>query len=436
VAALLSGAGLVHGAEPSAPAVAVPAQGYAAGLADSVGLRATVFGTPPQNLAPMPSRVPLVEINIALPWARPVPNVFWFDRKLRVWFSAQAKPAPLAIVISGTGSDGNNSKLSSLRGALYGAGYHVLTMPSPTFPGFIVSASSTGVAGDLMQDGRDLYAAMQQIIARLPRKVRVTEIDVLGYSLGGANAAVVKSIDAGEGKLKIHRAVMIDPPVSLFSSIGRLDKLFAVSVGSGDDAIERLYRRLYAELANLYRASDRVQVDEDFLLGAAATALQTDAEFSAAIALSFRINLVNVFFAGDLYAGTGVVVDPKHPPKVGDSLEETQRKLRNMPFADYFTKVFAPYYLKRRPQATAASLIADNRLDVIGDTLRNDPDYYAQANSDDVILDKQELAWLQDTLGPRIAVYDHGGHLGNIGERQQVSDMLKMLGGSWPVPAK
>jgi pimeloyl-ACP methyl ester carboxylesterase len=342
----------------------------------------------------------------------------------------------LAIVISGTGSDGNNSKLSSLRGALYGAGYHVLTMPSPTFPGFIVSASSTGVAGDLMQDGRDLYAAMQQIIARLPRKVRVTEIDVLGYSLGGANAAVVKSIDAGEGKLKIHRAVMIDPPVSLFSSIGRLDKLFAVSVGSGDDAIERLYRRLYAELANLYRASDRVQVDEDFLLGAAATALQTDAEFSAAIALSFRINLVNVFFAGDLYAGTGVVVDPKHPPKVGDSLEETQRKLRNMPFADYFTKVFAPYYLKRRPQATAASLIADNRLDVIGDTLRNDPDYYAQANSDDVILDKQELAWLQDTLGPRIAVYDHGGHLGNIGERQQVSDMLKMLGGSWPVPAK
>jgi hypothetical protein len=51
-------------------------------------------------------------------------------------------------------------------------------------------------------------------------------------------------------------------------------------------------------------------------------------------------------------------------------------------------------------------------------------------------LDKQELAWLQETLGPRIAVYDHGGHLGNIGERQQVSDMLKMLGGSWSVPAK
>jgi hypothetical protein len=435
--ALLLGAALAHGTETGSQAIALPpAPGRPTGLADSAGLRATVFGTPPQDIAPMPNRVPLAEINIALPWARPVPDVFWFDRKLRVWFSAQDKPAPLAIVISGTGSDGNTAKLSVLRGALYGAGYHVLTVPSPTFPGFIVSASSTGVAGDLTQDGRDLYAALQQIVAHLPRKVKITEIDILGYSLGGANAAVVKSIDAKEGKLKIHRAVMIDPPVSLFSSIGRLDKLFAVSVGSGDDAIENLYRRLYAELANLYRASDRVQIDEDFLLGAAAAVLKTDAEFSAAIALSFRIDLVNVFFAGDLYAGTGVVVDPRHPPKVGDSLEETQRILRTKPFAEYFTKVFAPYYLQHRPNSTAASLIADNRLDIIGDSLRNDSDYYAQTNSNDLILDRQELTWLKDTLGTRIAVYDHGGHLGNIGERQQVSDMLDMLAGRWPGAAK
>jgi hypothetical protein len=432
-AAVLSAASIAQDNNSAPPFIAPPAApGPATGLADSAALRATVFGTPPQDRAPMPNRVPLAEINIAMPWARPVPEVLWFDRRLRVWFSAQDKPAPLAIVIAGTGSDGNTAKLSILRGALYGAGYHVLTMPSPTFTGFIVSASSTGVAGDLMQDGADLYSAMQQIVAHLPRKVRITEVDVLGYSLGGANAAMVKSIDAKEGKLKIHRAIMIDPPVSLFASIGRLDKLFALTVGTGDDAIEQLYRRLYAELANLYRVSDRVQVDEEFLLGAAASILKTDAEFSAAIALSFRLDLVNVFFTGDLSAGTGVVVDPNHPPKVGDSLEETQRILRNKPFSEYFTKVFAPYYLKHRPNSTPASLIADSRLDVIGTALRQDPDYYAQTNSDDLILDKQELEWLRDILGTRIAVYDHGGHLGNIGERQQMADMLDMLAGRWP----
>jgi hypothetical protein len=435
--AAMLGAATVHGAEAPAQAIAPPAApGRPAGLADSAALRATIFGTPPQDMAPMPSRVPLAEINIALPWARPIPEVFWFDRKLRVWLSAQDKPAPLAIVISGTGNDGNTAKLSVLRAALYGAGYHVLTMPSPTFPGFIVSTSSTGVAGDLMQDGHDLYAAMRQIVAHLPRRVRITEVDVLGFSLGGANAAIVKSIAGQEGTLKIHRAVMINPPVNLFSSIGRLDKLFALSIGSGDEGVERLYRRLYAELANLYRASDRVQIDEDFILGAAAAALKTDAEFSAAIALSFRINLEDMFFAGDLYAGTGVVVDPKHPPRVGDSLEETQRILRNKPFSEYFTKVFAPYYLKHRPNSTAASLIADNRLNIIGAALRNDADYYVQTNSDDLILNEQELAWLRDTLGSRIAVYDHGGHLGNVGERQQIADMLDMLAGRWPGAAK
>jgi predicted alpha/beta-fold hydrolase len=379
----------------------------------------------------MPEKVPLQELDIAMPWARPVPPVFWFDKRLRVWFSAQDKPAPLAIVISGTGSDGVGAKIALLRGALYGAGYHVLTVPSPTFPRFIVAASSTGVAGDLAQDGHDLYAALQRIIAHLPRHAAFTDIDVLGFSLGGANAAMVKSIDATEGKLGIHRAVMINPPVSLFASIGRLDQLFARSIGSGEVDLENLYRRLYARLANLYRAANKVQIDDTDLLAAAATVLRTDADLSAAIALTFRLELVDVFFAGDLYAGTGVVIDPRRPPGPNASLEDIGRTLRTKTFAEYFNKVFAPYYMAHRPGATPESLQADNRLDIIGAALRDNGDYYAQTNSDDLILDQSELEWLQHTLGSRIAVYDHGGHLGNLGERRQISDMLDMLAGRW-----
>jgi predicted alpha/beta-fold hydrolase len=407
------------GAHEDEPAVALKVAeksaataGPATGLADSAGLRATVFGPSAAELAPMPATVPLAEIDLKLPWANPVPAVFWFDRRLRVWFSAQDRPAPLAIVIAGTGGGGNATKLAVLRGALYGAGYHVLTMPSPTFPGFIVSASTTGVAGDLLQDSRDLYAAMAAVLARLPGRVQITDVDVLGYSLGGANAAVVKSIDAREGKLHIHRAIMINPPVSLFTSVARLDKLFASSIGSGDAGVDRLYRQLYAEVANLYLASGKVELDEDFLLAAAAAVLKTDAEFSAAIALDFRLDLVNMFFAGDMYARTGVVVDPSHPPKVGDSLEATARRLRDMPFTAYFARVFVPYYTKHRAHATSASLIADNRLDIIAD-----------------------LSWLEKTLGTRIVVYDHGGHLGNLGERAQIADMLEMLAGRWRLPA-
>jgi hypothetical protein len=418
------------GARAQAPLIA-PADA-APGLPSSAALRATVFGPRPEDMAPPPQTVPLVEIDVALPWARPAPAVFWFDRQLRVWLSAQTGPAPLAIVIAGTGGDGNTSKLATLRSALYGAGYHVLTMPSPTFPGFIVSTSRTGVAGDLRQDSRDLYDAMQVIVARLPKRVRISDIDILGYSLGADHAAMIKSLDASEHRLNIHRAVLINPAVRPFVSIGRLDRLFALSIGPGDAGLENLYRRLYAQLANLYRASDRVEIDEDFLLGAAATTLNSDAEFAAAIALSFRIALVNVFFAGDLAAGTGVVVDPRHPPTVSDSLEDTARTLREKPFAEYFAKVLAPYYLKRGQYPDRQALLAANRLDSIGAALRNDGDYYAQTNRDDLILSPAELAWLERTFGSRIIVYDHGGHVGNLGERRQVADMLDMLAGRWP----
>ena len=105
--------------------------------------------------------------------------------------------------------------------------------------------------------------------------------------------------------------------------------------------------------------------------------------------------------------------------------------MRLKPFSEYFSKVFAPYYLKARPGSSSASLIADNRLDAIGDVLSSNGDYYAQTNSNDLILNQRELAWLKNALGKRIVVYDHGGHLGNLGDRQQVADMLRMLDGSW-----
>jgi hypothetical protein len=401
------------------------------GLAGSAALRATVFGPAPQDIAPLPATVPLKEINIALPWARPLPRVLWFDRRLRVWLSLQVKPAPLVIVIAGTGSDGNSASVARLRAILYGAGYHVLTMPSPTFPRFIAAASSTGVAGDLLQDGYDLYAAARAILKHLPARTQITEVDIVGYSLGGANAAIVKSIDATEHYLNIRRAVMINPPVSLFSSMDRLDRLFAMSIGPSEEGIERIYKRLYARLANFYRARDTMHIDDTDMFAAIAAVLRTDADFSAAIALTFRLDLMNMFYEGDLYAGTGVVIDPDHLPRAGDSTDEIGRELRTRSFSEYFDKVFAPYYLARRPGSTRDSLIADNRLEVIEQTLRADPNYYAMTNADDLILDADELAWLRSTLADRIMVYPSGGHLGNLGERQQAADLLKMLAGHW-----
>lgn len=409
----------------------------AAGLADSAALRATVFGVPPEDRAPLPASVPLREMDVAIEGALPVPDIYWFNRKLRVYFSAQRGPAPLAIVIAGTGGSANGDNQRTLRGALYGAGYHVLTLPSPTFPGFIVAASSTGVAGDLRQDGQDLYRAIRQIVGQLRDRHTFTDINVLGYSLGAANAAMLKAIDDDHRSrggtpgdaLGIRRAVLINPPVSLFSSITRLDRLLTLSIGEDEADFERFYHELYGDLARVYAESDALTADFDFLFGATAQLLDTDRSLASAISLSFRLSLANLFFAGDLYARSGVVIDPAQPPGPGDSLGDVTRRLRSMPFAAYFDRVFAPFYLARRPGATPESLIADNHLGIIGERLRNDPDYYAQTNGDELILDRAELDWLRGVFGTRIVVYEHGGHLGNLGDKRQIEDMLRMVSG-------
>ena len=281
--------------------------------------------------------------------------VFWFDKRLRVWLSAQDKPAPLAIVISGTGSDGNTAKLSTLRAVLYAAGYHVLTMPSPTFPGFIVSTSSTGVAGDLepgwtrfvRRDGRDHRAPAAQGENHRHRRARIQpgrrerghrEVHrrdgaQAQHSPGGDDQSAGQPVLlGGEARQAVRQvaSAMAMPASSAFISSCMPSSRICTAHPTGS-------------------RSTRISCSER-----PRRSCKTDAQFSAAIALTFRIALANVFFAGDLYSGAGVVVDPRHPPKVGDSLEGIAATLRTKTFAEYFTRIFAPYYLKRRPRFHAS----------------------------------------------------------------------------------
>lgn len=395
-------------------------------------LRATVFGAPPDSMAERPRRVPLREMKLTIDGSVPVPPLFWFNRQLRVFLSAQSEPAPLVVVIAGTGGSGNTQSVQRLRDALFGAGYHVLTLPSPTFPGFLVAASSTGVAGDLQQDATDLRRAVRHALDQLPRRVEITGLHAVGYSLGGAHAAALKALDDDAEPLAIDRVVMINPPVNLLSSIERLDRLFTESIGTSDEAIERLFQQLLEDLAVLYRESGAPTMNESFLLGAAARLMRSDREFAAAIAMSFRLALINMYLIGDYYAGSGVVVDADNPPGRSDALDDELRVLRAKPFRSYFERVYLPYYRAARPEATRERLIKDASLERFAEALRDDRAYFAQHNRDDFILSADELEWLQDVLGARLAVYERGGHLGNLGTQQQIADMLRMLAGRWP----
>jgi len=157
---------------------------------------------------------------------------------------------------------------------------------------------------------------------------------------------------------------------------------------------KELYRRLYAGLANLYRASDRVQIDEEFpSWRRRPRCLKTDAEFSAAICVEFPHR------PGE-YVSSPATFTPatgrsssirKHPPRVGDSPRgKTQRILRTNRSRNISTKVFAPLLFEATAQFNRR--IADRRQSVSTSSAAACRDgrrlLTPQTNSDDLILEQ------------------------------------------------
>ncbi len=129
------------------------------------------------------------------------------------------------FVIAGTGgSHARNTNLILAR-AFYQAGFHVISMSSPTFSNFIVSASRTAVPGHAVRDAEDLYRAMERTWEDNRGRTEVTDFYVMGYSLGAFNSAFLSLLDEQKQTFNFKKVLLINPPVRLYSSISLLDRM-------------------------------------------------------------------------------------------------------------------------------------------------------------------------------------------------------------------
>src|SRR5713101_5303678 len=79
----------------------------------------------------------------------------------------QSHPAPLLFILSGIGSNAYFGLATYFAGLFYQEGFHVVILPSPMSWNFALAASRSGAPGYAPEDARDLYAAMQSILAIL-----------------------------------------------------------------------------------------------------------------------------------------------------------------------------------------------------------------------------------------------------------------------------
>jgi len=109
--------------------------------------------------------------------------------------------------------------------ALYQAGFHVITLPSPTTANFIISASKSCVPGDSTEDAADLYRVMEAAWNEVKGDIEVSSFHLGGYSQGAIQAAFVAKLDEERRVFNFRKVLMINPPVSVYDSAAKFEAL-------------------------------------------------------------------------------------------------------------------------------------------------------------------------------------------------------------------
>ena len=397
-------------------------RGYDYPITDSFA--ATILGTP-QNLRPdIRGEVPVK--TMVLETGQKKPEIFFYDRGLRYTVAFQKQKAPLVFLIAGTGGSSKSEKMVALLTNLYHAGFHVIALPSPTFSNFIINASITHVPGNLPEDADDLYRVMEQIWSQSKGRIEVSDFLLAGYSLGGTEAAFIARLDEERKVFDFRRVLMLNPAVSLYNSVSKIEGLLD-SIPGGPRMIGAFYNRVMAKSTDFYRKGDFVAIDDDFLFAAYQAQILNRDEAGGMIAVSFRISSAGMIFASDVMTHGGYVVPKNRELKNSDSLEDYFWTTLHLSFLDYFNEYFFPYFQKRRPGLTREELLDALSIKSIENYLASSPKIGVITNEDDFILAPGDLDYLRRVFGPRLKVYPHGGHLGNLEYRDNMAFLIDRL---------
>jgi hypothetical protein len=386
---------------------------------------ATVVGTPVEFQAVLPKNIPFKKRWIKIFPQRELPEAVWYGGKLLYSQALQRKTAPLIFLIAGTGASHKGSKNYDMARAFYQAGFHVVSLSSPTYPNFVTAASTTGVVGHSEKDAEDLYRVMEMIWKTLDDKIEVSSFNLTGYSLGAFNAAYVAKLDEERGAFNFDRVLMINPPVSLYNSISLLDRMIE-NIPGGIDNFDKFVDDLMVGVAEVYRDSED-DLGEDFLLKATEILDLKNEELAALIGTSFRISSASLVFTSDVMADFGYIKPKGLPLGRRDDLTIYAEVANRLGFTDYYHKFFYPYYRDEYPDQDRDEFISAISLEKIADYLRDSSKIQVFHNADDIILEPGEIDFFSETFGDRATIYPRGGHCGNINHRDNVAAMLAVF---------
>ena len=388
---------------------------------------ATIIGSASMMTEGVSENIPLKVYGIQIKDKKDIPDVFWYASKFKFSFSKQKnKKAPLIFVLAGTGSDYSTTRVKFMQRIFHDAGYHTIAISSQMSQQFMISASSNSVPGLLLEDNEDIYKAMKLAYNKIKDQVEVTDFYIMGYSLGGSNAAVLSYIDEKEKAFNFKRVFMVNPPVNLYDSAVKLDKYLDDYTGGKSAGIEKLLNTTLAKIKGGL-TSEYANIGADTIYNIVKRDILSDSEKKAYIGLAFRLASTDLNFISDFITKSHIYT--KNPEKVDKytNMKEYFKAVNFATFEDYVNKIGFPYYKKYNKDLTTEDLKEKASLRVIEDYLRTSPKIAAVTNADELILNEKDFAFLKDVFKDRLIIYPKGGHCGNMFYKENVDIMLKFI---------
>ena len=388
---------------------------------------ATIIGSATMMTPGVSENIPLKVYEIQIKDKKEIPDIFWYASKFKFSFSKQKnKKAPLIFVLAGTGSDYSAVRVKFMQRIFHDAGYHTIAISSQMSQQFMISASTNAIPGMLIRDNEDIYKAMKLAYNKIKDQVDVTDFYIMGYSLGGTNAAVLSYIDEKEKAFNFKRVFMVNPPVELYDSAVKLDKYLDDYTGGKSAGIEKLLNSTLARLKGSL-TSEYANIGADTIYEIVKGDILSEAEKKAYIGLAFRLTSTDLNFISDFITKSHVYT--KNPEKVNKftNMKEYFKAVNFATFEDYVNKVGFPYYKKYNKDFSIEDLKREASLRVIEDYLRTSPKIAAVTNADELILNEKDINYLKDVFKDRLIIYPKGGHCGNMFYKENVDVMVKFV---------
>ena len=388
---------------------------------------ATIIGSATMMTPGVSENIPLKVYEIQIKDKKEIPDVFWYASKFKFSFSKQKnKKAPLIFVLAGTGSDYSAIRVKFMQRIFHDAGYHTIAISSQMSQQFMISASTNAIPGMLIRDNEDIYKAMKLAYNKIKDQVDVTDFYIMGYSLGGANAAILSYIDEKEKSFNFKRVFMVNPPVELYDSAVKLDKYLDDYTGGKSAGIERLLNTTLARVKGGL-TSEYANIGADTIYEIVKGDILSDTEKKAYIGLAFRLTSTDLNFISDFITKSHIYT--KNPEKVDKftNMKEYFKAVNFATFEDYVNKIGFPYYKKYNKDFTIEDLKREASLRVIEDYLRTSPKIAAVTNADELILNEKDIDYLKDIFKDRLIIYPKGGHCGNMFYKENVDVMVKFI---------